>query len=395
MSGGDWFEEDFGAQGVVGGEIGQEPKHQPVNRAQPIYNVQQPHQNHYPQAQYHAAAKNKNRRPRTAQRRPRPPPRPVQYSPTVSQDGFYNEPPQPQTYGHPQQHHVPQQHYVPQQQNSQGYIGDQVPSNQFFGDFSSQQMTQMGMAAASTLMKGMQDPSQVASQLSNNIASTLKANSMLSLDYYKRWFQVDNSYVFTKFRLILLPVFHDHWGRQFDPYRGYKAPVADINSPDGYLPMMLYITYVLLMGYMGATEQNDFSPEVFIKAASTALGMIIFESLMVYKLGFWLTKIVTVQPHYVDLLCYSGYKFVAVNSSLMMYLVSASTNAYYAVAITLSLSFGAFIARSFKPYYGNEIQEKFMSPSAQGGIFSVMNIFLLIITALQIPIILYLGKSIL
>jgi len=255
-------------------------------------------------------------------------------------------------------------------------------------------MTEMGIAAASTIMKGMQDPSQIAGQISNNIASTLGTNSMLSLGYYKRWFQVDNSYVFTKFRLILLPLYHDHWGRQFDPDRGYKAPVADINSPDGYLPMMLYVTYVMLMGYMGATEQNDFSPEVFIKAASTGLGMIIFESILVFKVGFWLTKIVTVQPHYVDLLCYSGYKFLAVNSSLTMYLVSASTRVYYAAAITLALLFGMFIAQSFKPYYGNAIQTKFMSPSAQGGIFSVMNIFLLIITALQVPIILYLGRSI-
>merc|ERR1739838_282932 len=103
----------------------------------------------------------------------------------------------------------------------------------------------------------------------------------------------------------------------------------------------------MLMGYMGATEQKNFSPEVLIKAASTALGMIIFESLMVFKLGFWLTKIVTVQPHYIDLLCYSGYKFVAVNSSLVIYLVSASTTVYYLVAITLSLSFGTFIARTF------------------------------------------------
>jgi len=313
----------------------------------------------------------------------------VQYDPTASRDGFHSETPKPQSsYNHPPQHHLPQQQYP------QAY-SNQVPSNQFFGDFNSQQMTQMGMFAASTIMKGMQDPSQIAGQLSNNIASTLRANSMLSLEYYKRWFQVDNSYVFTKFRLILLPLFHDHWGRQFDPDRGYKAPVADINSPDGYLPMMLYLTYVLLMGYMGAINQSDFSPEVFIKAASTGLGMIIFESLIVFKVGFWLTKIVTVPPHYIDLLCYSGYKFLAVNSSLTVYLMSASTTVYYVAAITLGLLFGMFIAQSFKPYYGSAIQMKFMSPSAQGGIFSVMNIFLLIITALQIPIILYLGRFIL
>jgi len=389
MSGGEWFVDNFIEQGRVGGEIGQEPQPLPVYDTQPAFNVQQPHQNqNYPQTQYHPAAKKK--RPIRGQRRARPPPRPVQYSPTASQEGFYNEIPKPQSsYSHPPQHHLPQQQYP------QGYIGNQVLSNQFFGDFNSQHLTQMGMAAASTIMKGMQDPSQIAGQLSNNIASTLRTNSMLSLGYYKRWFQVDNSYVFTKFRLILLPLYHDHWGRQFDPDRGYEAPVADVNCPDGYLPMMLYVTYVMLMGYMGATEQSDFSPQVFIKAASTGLGMIIFESLMVFKVGFWLTKIVTVQPHYVDLLCYSGYKFLAVNSSLTMYLISASTTVYYVAAIALGLLFGMFIAKSFKPYYGNAIQAKFMSPSAQGGIFSVMNIFLLIITALQVPIILYLGRSIL
>jgi len=389
MSGGDWFEEDFGNQNNFAGEIGQEPQHQPV------FNNQQPHQyNNFAQSRIHQP-QIKNRRPRGGVRRPRPQPRPVQYNPVLSPAGFYNEPQrQPQSFAQPQQPFV-QPHHNPLPPHSQGMIGDQMAPNQFFGDFSSQQMTHMGMAAASTFIQGMQDPSQMANQLTNNLATTLKANSMLSVDYYKRWFQVDNSYVFRKFRLILLPVFHDHWGRQFDPDTGYKAPISDINSPDGYLPTMLYVTYVMLMGYMGATEQNDFSPEVFIKAASTALGMIIFESLMVYKLGLWLTKIVTVQPHFVDLLCYSGYKLVAANSSLVVYLISASTNVYYIVAIVLSLSFGMFVARSLKPYYGNEIQEKFMSPSAQGGIFCVMNIYLFIIIGLQVPIILYLGKSIL
>jgi len=70
----------------------------------------------------------------------------------------------------------------------------------------------------------------------------------------KYYFDVSNSYVANKLRLILFPFMKKDWERQNvrNPQnglvQGFLPPREDFNAPDLYIPFMAFITFVLLMG---------------------------------------------------------------------------------------------------------------------------------------------------
>lgn len=56
------------------------------------------------------------------------------------------------------------------------------------------------------------------------------------------------------------------WSRDRNPHDGgsYKVPSQDLNAPDLYIPLMAFITYILVMGFiMGITD--TFTPEVLVR----------------------------------------------------------------------------------------------------------------------------------
>ena len=133
--------------------------------------------------------------------------------------------------------------------------------------------------------------------------------SWLSLDALRPLFHVSNSYVLRKIGLVLLPFTHKDWTRKrADPQllqqqalaevqayqsagdmagvmrvlqrqqqqqallalnNGYNFPIHDINAPDLYLPLMSFITFVLLCGYTSGLADR-FHPEVLASRASVS-----------------------------------------------------------------------------------------------------------------------------
>ena len=60
------------------------------------------------------------------------------------------------------------------------------------------------------------------------------------------------------------------------PVEGYKPPREDINAPDLYIPVMAFVTYILLSAFLSGI-QGHFSPEDFSVTASYAFAVVLFE----------------------------------------------------------------------------------------------------------------------
>jgi len=56
----------------------------------------------------------------------------------------------------------------------------------------------------------------------------------------------------------------------------YKYPRDDINAPDLYIPIMSFITFILLMG-LALGVYHRFTPETLSATGSSALAILIFE----------------------------------------------------------------------------------------------------------------------
>lgn len=96
----------------------------------------------------------------------------------------------------------------------------------------------------------------------------------------------------------------------------YLAPRDDINSPDMYIPLMAIITYILLSTLL-AGLRSAFHPELFGTMASKAIISVAVEiALLKAAMYFWLN--ISSQSQLLDLIAYSGYKFVSVIVTLLL-----------------------------------------------------------------------------
>lgn len=140
----------------------------------------------------------------------------------------------------------------------------------------------------------------------------------------KHYFNVTNSYVLTKLRIILIPWWHRPWSRQqrhsADPATAsasslYLPPREDVNSPDMYIPTMALVTYILLSTLL-AGLRGAFHPELLGYTATLAISVTLLE-IMIIRTGTFLLAISS-SSQLLDLVAYSGYKFVHVIVSLLL-----------------------------------------------------------------------------
>ncbi|KAF9908604.1 hypothetical protein BX616_000080, partial [Lobosporangium transversale] len=219
--------------------------------------------------------------------------------------GGYGGSPRAQ-YMSPQQHHQQPQHHLQQHQQHHHHHQHQqqqqhasgIPSFPFnLNDGTTQLGMQFGKSA---VMAGQEYVEQNLNRWVNRAA-------------LQPYFNVSNQYVVSKLKLLIFPWRHKLWTRLLKRSEttgetiGYLSPRDDINAPDMYIPVMAFVTYVLLIGIsMGA--DNKFSPEILGPTASSALAVILLEFTMI-KLVIYLLNITSEVP-ILDLLAYSGYKFV-------------------------------------------------------------------------------------
>ncbi|TPX32717.1 hypothetical protein SmJEL517_g04248 [Synchytrium microbalum] len=261
------------------------------------------------------------------------------YNPPISTNLSYR----PAAAGIPQQ--LPQQ--MPYSNNpTVGIMPTQQLQQQQQGVWASDPWQELQGSAAGQL--GLQFGSQALKQgheiMQNNI------NRWINIPTLKYYFNVNNAYVATKLLLLLFPYRHKSWTRlvkrseQDGQLEGYKSPREDLNAPDLYIPVMSFVTYILLVG-MWAGQQDKFHPEVLGITSTTALFVVVLEVLFV-KFGCYLLNVVGDVP-WLDLVAYCGYQFVG-----LIFVEGARLLApywvVYAIFAYVMISFGFFMLRSLR-----------------------------------------------
>lgn len=152
-------------------------------------------------------------------------------------------------------------------------------------------------------------------------------NRYVSVGALKHYFNVTTPYVLRKLLLVLFPWRHKPWSRQQRPsttsgaqdsasYSYYFLPPRDdLNSPDMYIPVMAFVTYILLSTLL-AGLRGAFHPEVMGLTATTAFIVVVLEILGL-KFGTYILSISN-DSQLLDLVAYSGYKFVGVIVTLVV-----------------------------------------------------------------------------
>ena len=141
----------------------------------------------------------------------------------------------------------------------------------------------------------------------------------------KHYFNVSTSYVLRKLLLVLFPWRHKPWSREQRPSTDssqsqatqyyFLPPRDDLNSPDMYIPVMAFVTYILLSTLL-AGLRGAFHPEVMGLTATAAFAVVAVEILGL-KFGTYLLGISN-DSQLLDLVAYSGYKFVGVIVTLVV-----------------------------------------------------------------------------
>ncbi|KAJ6663558.1 hypothetical protein lerEdw1_009637 [Lerista edwardsae] len=173
-----------------------------------------------------------------------------------------------------------------------------------------------GGAAAALLREPV---SSLAAAYGSSLASQGKEivdrnlDRLVPVSTLKYYFAVDTAYVGRKLGLILFPFLHQDWQVRYQQDTPV-APRFDINAPDLYIPVMAFITYILVAGLALGT-QNRFSPDLLGLQASSALAWLVVEVLVVL-LSLYLVTVNT-DLSTIDLVAFSGYKYVGMIVGLL------------------------------------------------------------------------------
>ncbi|KAI8893652.1 YIF1-domain-containing protein, partial [Globomyces pollinis-pini] len=352
--------------------------YQPYNPSNPEQQQQQrgpsPVQRKSPQPQYQQAPQ--NQQPQDFQQFPF---QQQQYSPQYNQQYPPQQyiPPQQQSYQQQQPFQNNQQQPYQNNQQQPGLQQNQQAFPNYFNDLQSSATGQIGMQLGS----------QAFSQAQQNINKNF--GRYFDLIQWRYYFDVSNSYVLNKIRLLLFPFFNKFWVRTVqqseDQSIGHAPPRSDLNAPDLYIPVMSFVTYVIMVGVakgLDSTkvdEKIDFSPEILGVTASTASFIIMFEVIFA-KLGIYFLSIHSDAP-ILELIAFMGYKFIPINC---VWAAKYVTDGWIPTGIFVytMLSYGFFTLRTLR---GLVIPEVGSSPVNEvgGGARKRRVLFLFIIVGLQ------------
>ncbi|KAG4108552.1 COPII-coated vesicle component Hrf1 [Neocallimastix lanati (nom. inval.)] len=165
----------------------------------------------------------------------------------------------------------------------------------------------------------------------------------------KKYFDVTNSFVFKKCGLVLFPFRHKSWARigrrnEQTGKMDFSSPREDINSPDLYIPVMSCVTYIILCA-ITMTTAGEFNPEVLGATSLKVFSLLVGEVLLMKFICYLMS--ISADVAFLDLIAYSGYKFVGVIFvSILNHLTSKVIT--YLIYTYISLALGFFMLRSMK-----------------------------------------------
>ncbi|KAF9465852.1 YIF1-domain-containing protein [Collybia nuda] len=165
----------------------------------------------------------------------------------------------------------------------------------------------------------------------------------------KHHFNVSNSYVIRKIKLVLFPWMHKPWGRRL--YRTeqgqseWQSPREDINCPDLYIPLMAIVTYILLCATRAGLDAR-FHTKVLGESASRALLVVLLDFGFVKSGCYFLN--VQDSGQFADIIAYGGYKFVGVIFTLTVGFLGLTPVLQTVVFIYAFLANAFFLLRSLR-----------------------------------------------
>lgn len=180
----------------------------------------------------------------------------------------------------------------------------------------------------------------------------------LGLGDIQYYFKVSNSYVFRKILLILFPYRNKNWTRVLasdigapspvggESGPGFVPPTHDINAPDLYIPIMSFMTYILLWASIQGINKQ-FHPQLFGVLASQTLAFSILD-IAIFRVGLYLLNCST-QSSMWDLVSFSGYKYVSVIVILCWkHFFGARRLIYWPMVFFCIINLLVFLMRSLK-----------------------------------------------
>lgn len=217
----------------------------------------------------------------------------------------------------------------------------QMPGNQFQnGNQYQQQQQQPGIYNPAAQL--FNDPmANMAVKYGSSLADqgkeyvTQNVDRWFSISKLKFYFAVDTTYVAKKLALILFPFLNKDWSVKYSQSEAVP-PKLDVNAPDLYIPVMSFVTYLLIVGVCLGVQEK-FSPELLGIQASSALGWFVIEIGMIW-LMMQILSIKSAMKTF-DIMSFCGYKYLGMILCLMSNLVFDGigytfTLIYMCVAIT-------------------------------------------------------------
>ncbi|KAK2709609.1 protein YIF1A-like [Artemia franciscana] len=165
----------------------------------------------------------------------------------------------------------------------------------------------------------------------------------ISTESLKYYFAVDTGYVINKLRILTLPYIHTDWTLKYSTDEPVQ-PRDDVNAPDLYIPLMAYITFIVLSG-IAQGAQNKFTPEALGIEASSKLAWLTVEVLVILLTLYTISMPTSLKT--LDIISFCGYKYVGMIAILLASFVFSSSG--YTIAwIFYSASLMFFLVRSLK-----------------------------------------------
>ena len=219
------------------------------------------------------------------------------------------------------------------------------------------------LAAAGLGVYGGKFLNDGASFVSSNYAKYFSTASM------RAYFDVTESYVFHKMRLVLCPFLHKgSWARLPESVAGgtaYKPPRNDINAPDLYIPLMAFWTYVLTASIreVFSSKSGSFTPEALATHAWWSGLLWAGESAFI-----WVALRSTSSANHIvsapilDVAAYVGYTFTYGSMTLMSKMFN-KTYVFWFFLIWSALCNAVFMAKTLKRIIFSEARHSGYSQS--------------------------------
>lgn len=222
------------------------------------------------------------------------------------------------------------------------------PQNEFQGNFNNSYAS--GSQAYSQYVGAYDayDPLfNTARQIGGQFAEQQKTKiskyvSSFNLKYY---FAVDTKYVARKLALIMFPFLHKDWTMKFSNDKPL-TPREDINAPDLYIPLMAFITYILVAGFVFGVQRR-FTPEKLGMLATNAMFYMLLENIIVFVTKYLLN--ISQSLNVWHALAYSSYKYVGMVVCLLLYLLFGQP-VYYGALLYCICATVFFMLRTMKSF---------------------------------------------